>query len=57
MYQIQIFPITTATKPVVPKFTYSVVGFHGTGIVPYREALAAVFMEGYVRPFPKPTIT
>lgn len=32
----------------MPKFTYSIVGFHGTGIVPYREALAAVFMEGYV---------
>jgi xanthine/uracil/vitamin C permease (AzgA family) len=30
------------------KFTYSVVGFHGTGIVTYREALAAVFMEGRV---------
>jgi AGZA family xanthine/uracil permease-like MFS transporter len=29
-------------------FTYSIVGFHGTGIVPYREALAAVFMEGWI---------
>jgi hypothetical protein len=28
------------------------VGFHGTGTVTYREALAAVFMEGYVaQPF------
>ena len=32
----------------VPKFTYSIVGFHGTGSITYREALAAVFMEGYV---------
>jgi hypothetical protein len=30
------------------KFTYSIVGFHGTGSITYREALAAVFMEGYV---------
>ncbi|KAI9438923.1 xanthine/uracil permease [Lactarius indigo] len=29
-------------------FTYSIVGFHGTGIVSYREALAAVFMEGWI---------
>jgi AGZA family xanthine/uracil permease-like MFS transporter len=42
------FPSAAAAN-VVPKFTYSIVGFHGTGIVPYREALAAVFMEGYVR--------
>jgi hypothetical protein len=30
------------------KFTYSIVGFHGTGMVTYSEALAAVYMEGYV---------
>ncbi|KAI0822174.1 permease family-domain-containing protein [Trametes gibbosa] len=29
-------------------FTYSVVGFHGTGFISYREALAAVFMEGWI---------
>ncbi|KAI0085241.1 permease family-domain-containing protein [Irpex rosettiformis] len=29
-------------------FTYSVVGFHGTGIISYREALAAVFLEGWI---------
>jgi len=29
-------------------FTYSIVGFHGTGLVSYREALAAVFMEGWI---------
>ncbi|TCD67711.1 hypothetical protein EIP91_012008 [Steccherinum ochraceum] len=29
-------------------FTYSVVGFHGTGIISYREALAAVFLEGWL---------
>jgi adenine/guanine/hypoxanthine permease len=34
----------------LPQFTYSIVGFHGTGPVSYREALAAVFMEGYVIP-------
>jgi adenine/guanine/hypoxanthine permease len=28
-------------------FTYSVVGFHGSGKITYREALAAVFLEGY----------
>ena len=28
------------------KFTYSIVGFHGTGMVTYSEALAAVYMEG-----------
>ncbi|KAG7442233.1 uncharacterized protein BT62DRAFT_936350 [Guyanagaster necrorhizus] len=29
-------------------FTYSVVGYHGSGIITYREALAAVFLEGWV---------
>ncbi|KAI0681968.1 permease family-domain-containing protein [Cytidiella melzeri] len=29
-------------------FAYSVVGFHGTGIISYREALAAVFLEGWL---------
>jgi AGZA family xanthine/uracil permease-like MFS transporter len=29
-------------------FTYSVVGFHGGGIISYREALAAVFLEGWI---------
>ncbi|KIL58580.1 hypothetical protein M378DRAFT_132352 [Amanita muscaria Koide BX008] len=29
-------------------FTYSVVGFHGTGMISYRQALAAVFMEGWI---------
>ncbi len=29
-------------------FAYQVVGFHGTGPVPYRRALAAVFIEGCV---------
>lgn len=29
-------------------FTYSIVGFHGTGLITYREALAAVFMEGWI---------
>lgn len=29
-------------------FTYSVVGFHGSGIIDYREALAAVFLEGWL---------
>ncbi|KAH9022711.1 hypothetical protein EDB84DRAFT_1618476 [Lactarius hengduanensis] len=38
-------------------FTYSIVGFHGTGGITYREALAAVFMEGYVRPLSKLRIT
>lgn len=32
----------------VLQFAYSVVGFHGSGIVTYGEALAAVFMEGCV---------
>jgi len=29
-------------------FAYSVVGFHGSGIISYREALAAVFLEGWI---------
>ncbi|KAE9980581.1 hypothetical protein EG328_000218 [Venturia inaequalis] len=29
-------------------FTYTVVGFHGSGMVPYRVALTAVFVEGLV---------
>lgn len=29
-------------------FTYQVVGYHGTGPVPYRLALTAVFVEGFV---------
>jgi adenine/guanine/hypoxanthine permease len=29
-------------------FAFSVVGFNGTGTVPYRKALAAVFLEGSV---------
>jgi hypothetical protein len=28
------------------------VGFHGTGIITYGEALAAVFMEGYASYYP-----
>lgn len=28
-------------------FTYSIVGVNGSGRVSYREALAAVFLEGY----------
>lgn len=29
-------------------FAYSVVGFNGSGSVSYREALAAVFLEGWL---------
>ncbi|OMP09872.1 Xanthine/uracil/vitamin C permease [Corchorus olitorius] len=29
-------------------FAYTVVGFHGSGNVPYKSALAAVFMEGLI---------
>ncbi|PFH49531.1 hypothetical protein AMATHDRAFT_62986 [Amanita thiersii Skay4041] len=29
-------------------FAYSVVGFHGSGLITYREALAAVFLEGWI---------
>jgi AGZA family xanthine/uracil permease-like MFS transporter len=29
-------------------FTFQVVGFHGTGMVPYRLALTAVFVEGFI---------
>jgi AGZA family xanthine/uracil permease-like MFS transporter len=29
-------------------FTYQVVGYHGSGQVPYRLALTAVFVEGFV---------
>ncbi|KJA17332.1 hypothetical protein HYPSUDRAFT_206272 [Hypholoma sublateritium FD-334 SS-4] len=30
-------------------FSYSVVGYHGSGRVSYREALAAVFLEGWAQ--------
>lgn len=29
-------------------FTYSVVGYHGSGFITYQEALAAVFLEGWI---------
>lgn len=29
-------------------FAYSVVGFHGSGQLPYRSALAAIFIEGLI---------
>ena len=29
-------------------FAYQVVGFHGQGMVPYRLALTAVFVEGLI---------
>ncbi|KAJ7188487.1 permease family-domain-containing protein [Mycena filopes] len=29
-------------------FSYSIVGFHGSGIISYREALSAVFLEGWI---------
>ncbi|KAF1951448.1 hypothetical protein CC80DRAFT_496058 [Byssothecium circinans] len=29
-------------------FAYTIVGFHGSGLVPYRLALTAVFVEGFV---------
>lgn len=29
-------------------FTYQVVGWHGSGMVPYRVALTAVFVEGMI---------
>ncbi|KAJ7350272.1 permease family-domain-containing protein [Mycena albidolilacea] len=29
-------------------FAFSIVGFHGSGIISYREALSAVFLEGWI---------
>lgn len=29
-------------------FSYTVVGYHGSGLIPYKIALAAVFVEGFV---------
>ncbi|KAF7560361.1 hypothetical protein G7046_g3775 [Stylonectria norvegica] len=29
-------------------FTYTVVGFHGTGIIPFQVALTAIFVEGFI---------
>ncbi|KAH8109093.1 permease family-domain-containing protein [Phellopilus nigrolimitatus] len=29
-------------------FAYSIVGFHGTGTTSYKEALAAIFLEGWI---------
>ena len=34
------------------QFTYSVVGYHGSGFITYQEALSAVFLEGCVLNFP-----
>ena len=34
------------------QFTYSVVGYHGRGLITYQEALSAVFLEGCVPDFP-----
>ncbi|KAM6499745.1 Permease family domain containing protein [Amanita muscaria] len=39
-------PVALAPGFLSVYFTYSVVGFHGTGMISYRQALAAVFMEG-----------
>jgi AGZA family xanthine/uracil permease-like MFS transporter len=41
-------PIIPTHSHQSPQFTYSVVGYHGSGFITYREALAAVFLEGYV---------
>ena len=37
-----------ATHLVNAYFAFSVVGFNGTGSITYREALAAVFLEGWI---------
>lgn len=37
----------------VIQFTYSVVGYHGSGFITYREALAAIFLEGYASKSPE----
>jgi AGZA family xanthine/uracil permease-like MFS transporter len=29
-------------------FAYQIVGFHGEGLIPYRLALTAVFVEGFI---------
>jgi AGZA family xanthine/uracil permease-like MFS transporter len=29
-------------------FAYQVVGYHGSGIIPYNLALTAVFIEGFI---------
>lgn len=29
-------------------FSYTVVGFYGAGMISYQEALAAVFVEGWI---------
>jgi AGZA family xanthine/uracil permease-like MFS transporter len=34
--------------PTNAYFAYTVVGFHGSGTLPYRTALAAVFLEGII---------
>lgn len=47
--------LTAVPSSLNAYFAYSVVGFHGTGKITYREALAAVFLEGFVE-FPPSSI-
>lgn len=44
----RIIPKVFITTDRHLKFAYSIVGFHGSGTTTYREALAAVFLEGLV---------
>ncbi len=46
---VRSLPPTDLTDCV--QFAYSIVGFHGTGMISYQEGLAAVFLEGSVQPF------
>jgi AGZA family xanthine/uracil permease-like MFS transporter len=50
-YTIQVQAAEDKTSPGMglnAYFTYQVVGFHGSGPVPYKLALTAVFVEGFV---------
>jgi AGZA family xanthine/uracil permease-like MFS transporter len=40
--------IDVRTDLVTRYFTFTVVGYHGSGLVPYEVALTAVFVEGFV---------
>ena len=47
-YARRVFVPAHTAHPVNAYFAFSVVGFNGTGSITYREALAAVFLEGWI---------
>ncbi len=48
MFRLLVFYLRMQLIRPGGKFAYSIVGFHGAGRLTYQEALAAVFLEGWV---------